>query len=780
MDCSGPGTLRLTLYYAYQSLSLARVRAIVADAGAEVSAQLGRTAWQMKGISHLRRAEMVTSYLRNIDGVIEATVETNGIVCVDFDRRRVDEETILSELASIDVLPLEIRDTHVLRPDQKDARNAWLAQRREIASMLASAVLLCVGVATEWLWPATGGWLPLMCFIGAYMAGGLYTLTEALDNFRLRRFAIDSLVLVAATGAAVLEAWSEGALVLLLFRLCHAVERKAIGWARREINTLAAVRPATAVVRRDGEALLKVPVRELVIGDVVMVSPNERVPADGFVVRGISGLDESLVTGESTPIEKYAALDAAWARRNPESIEAGSRVLAGTVNVAHAIEVEITRLPSESTLARMVESISRVESRPSSIQRMANRLEQILVPTILILASTIVLSLVVADVPLRDSLYRAIAFLVAASPFALAIATRGAVLASIACGVRNGVLIKGGAPLETLGRLDVVAFEKTGTLTRGFPHITDIMPALGVTQRELLNVAVAVESQSGHPLAIAIARDGAALLDEADPAFHANAVENLADQGLSAWIAGEMVLIGKPEIFGCDGIIPLGQDVEDATRMLRSAGRTVVAVRLGSRDLGVIGLLDLPKDDARDALLTLRDAGIARLVVVSGDYSPVVERLARQVGLDDAWGDLKPRSKFAVIQELERAGNVALVSVGAHDERAMAAASVSVIMEGAHSGTALETGDVVMMSGDLNKLPFVVGVARRADAVIRLNLLLSFGLAAALVVATMMGMSMGAAMAFQFGCTVLIGINAVRILPSRLLPMQSVAGSKTL
>ncbi|WP_374153138.1 heavy metal translocating P-type ATPase [Xanthomonas hortorum pv. hederae] len=364
---------------------------------------------------------------------------------------------------------------------------------------------------------------------------------------------------------------------------------------------------------------------------------------------------------------------------------------------------------------------------------------------------------------LGSNIYRAMAVLVAASPCALAIATPSAVLSGIARAARGGVLIKGGAPLEELGSLKAMAFDKTGTLTEGRPRITDVVPLDGVSEDELLTVAVAVESLSDHPLAAAIARDGRERLGGADiPA--ASGLENLIGRGVTAALGDETVWIGKAELFGSDGIAPLGDSAATAIAQLREAGRTTMVVRRGTRDLGAIGLLDTPRAGAREALQRLRELGIRRMIMISGDHQKVADAIAREVGLDEAWGDLMPEDKVESIRKLRERDKVAMVGDGVNDAPAMANATVGIAMGAASSDVALETADVALMADDLRHLPFAVGLSRHTRGVIRQNVFVSLGVVAFLVPATIFGLGIGPAVAIHEGSTLLVVFNALRLL----------------
>ena len=607
--------------------------------------------------------------------------------------------------------------------------------------------------------------LPLILYVSAYVFGGWFTTKEAISNIRQKRFEIDSLMLLAAAGAASIGAWAEGALLLFLFSLGHSLESYAMGRAKKAIEALSKLAPATAIVRR-ANGTLEMPVELLVPGDVVIVRPNDRLPADGFVVVGSSSINQAPVTGESVPVDKQPVPDAELARSKPDAVDAASKVFAGTINGETLIEVEVTRRSTESTLARVIKMVSEAEVRKSPTQRFTDRFQRIFVPLVLLLVVGLLFAGIFLDEPFRDSFYRAMAVLVAASPCALAIATPSAILSGIARAARGGVLIKGGAPLEELGSLNAMAFDKTGTLTEGRPRITDVIPIGGTQIEDLLNVAIAVESMSDHPLAAAIVRDGEEMIGTRRR-FQAKNMSNMIGRGVRAELDGQFVWIGKVEMFGTNGIPALSKAALEAAERLRQSGRTTMVVRRADKDLGAIGLLDTPREGAKEALQKLREMGIDRMVMISGDHNRVAEAVAKQVGLDEAWGDLMPEDKVKAIKNLRLSARVAMVGDGVNDAPAMANSSVGIAMGAAGSDVALETADIALMADDIRQLPFAVGLSRHTRSIIRQNLFVSLGIVAILVPSTIMGLSIGAAVAIHEGSTLLVVFNALRLLAYR-------------
>ena len=773
---------RLCVHYDPNQLSHSRIEAMVRSAGATISERYGHAAWQMGGITHQRRARTISESLAATPGVVDASADASGTVRVEFDREVTSEPKILAALTKLGVKPTTSPAGQATHAGHKHApgethgdesheahnheHGGILGPNSELIFALLCGALLAIGFAIEKLLAGGPPWLPTACYIGAYVFGGFFTLREAIDNLKLRKFEIDTLMLVAAAGAAALGAFAEGALLLFLFSLGHALEHYAMGRAKRAIEALAELAPRTAMVRKEDGSVNEVSVEELAVGAIIIVKPDERVAADGFVVKGNSAINQAPVTGESMPVDKKPVANAAAARANADHVDAESRVFAGTINGSGLVEIEVTRLSSESTLAKVVKMVSEAETQKSPTQRFTDRFEKFFVPAVLALAFLLLFAWVVVDEPFRDSFYRSMAVLVAASPCALAIATPSAVLSGVARAARGGVLVKGGAPLELLGSLKAIAFDKTGTLTKGEPRIQQIITAPGIEKEDLMAVAVAVEALSDHPLAQAIANDGREHLG-GKAAPEASNLKSLTGRGVSAHVGSDEVLIGKAEMFGVDDIAPLSPAMADAIKTLREGGHTTMIVRRAGQDLGAIGLMDTPRDTARATLEKLRALGIERMIMISGDNQRVADAVAKQVGIDEAWGDLMPDDKVEAIKKLRATTKVAMVGDGVNDAPAMATATVGIAMGAAGSDVALETADVALMADDLSHLPFAVGLSRHTRGIIRQNVFVSLGVVAVLVPATILGLGIGPAVAMHEGSTLLVVVNALRLLAYR-------------
>lgn len=705
------------------------------------------------------RASRRQAELARLPGVLECVVSADGTVRLEYDREATDEAALRDAIG---------RGTGEHTAHHEDAagnhdhaHGGVLGPNTELIFVALCGATLAAGWALD-AFTAVAPWIPRSVLVGSYGFGAWFTVREAAANLRAGRFEIDSLMLVAAAGAAALGEWAEGALLLFLFGLGHALESYAMGRARRAIEALGELAPKTATARRDGEAV-EVALEDLRVGDLALVRPNERLPVDGFVVNGESSVDQSPITGESVPVDKTAVADADEAARHPDGLDAKHRVFAGTINGPGALEVQVTRVAADSTLARVVEMVREAQTNQSPTQRLTARIERIFVPIVLVGAVAVMFSWVVIDESFSDSFYRAMALLVAASPCALAIATPSAVLSAVARAARGGVLVKGGAPLEHLGRLTAVAFDKTGTLTEGRPMLVDAVTAPGADETELLRVAVGVEALSDHPLARAVARDGGERLGAAAP-FPASDLRSITGRGVCATVEGVSTYIGKDDLFDEIEGPALPAVLRDEVEVLEMQGRTTMIVRHGDRYLGVLGLMDTPRKAARAVVTRLRELGIQRMLMISGDNQRVAAAVARSVSIDEARGDLMPADKVATIKQLRQTASVAMVGDGVNDAPAMANATVGIAMGAAGSDVALETADIALMADNLEHLPFAVALSRAASRVIRQNLWISLGVVAVLVPSTLAGLSIGAAVLMHEGSTVVVVFNALRLL----------------
>jgi Cd2+/Zn2+-exporting ATPase len=762
-----PSVSKLCIHYDPDLLSLGRIEELARAAGAQISQRYAHHVWRLSQGPNARVARRIARAMRRLPGVFHADVSVAGLASIEFDREQLTPAAVTAALArngapvaepALTIAPLPPAGE---RPEGGEAHvHGALGERVELGFAAVAGIALFSGWA---LHGRGASWISTALYVAAYGFGGFFTVREAWEVLRQRRLEIDTLMVFAAAGAAALGAWAEGALLLFLFSLGHALEHFAMGRARRAIEALGEIAPEQALLKR-GEDTMIVGAETLRLGDRIVVRPNERIAADGVVVLGESSVNEAPITGESIPVDKRPLANAETLAATFGSVTAAHRVFAGTINGAGALEVLVARPAGETTLARVVRLVAEAEAQRSPTQRLTDRFEAIFVPAVLIVVGALMLAWLVIDEPFAASFYRAMAVLVAASPCALAISVPSAVLSGIARAARGGVLIKGGAALENLGAIDAIAFDKTGTLTEGKPQLTDVVPAAGVSETDLLSIAIAIEMRSDHPLAAAVVRDGGKRLGAA-PIQAAVDVNAVAGNGVVGIVDGLRVQIAKPSYFegGADDSTLAGLILE--ARRLEAAGRTAMMVRRGEQYLGLLGLMDTPRDTALEVVGRLRSLGIDRAIMLSGDNQSVADSIAKTLGLDEAKGGLMPEQKVEALQALKRShGKVAMVGDGVNDAPAMANAAVGIAMGAAGSDVALETADVALMADDLTRLPFAVGLGRRASSIVRQNLLISLGAVAVLVPATLFGLRMGAAVLFHEGSTVAVVINALRLL----------------
>ncbi len=625
---------------------------------------------------------------------------------------------------------------------------SWYSRNREIVWSIASGLLLAGAFVGERLLGLPREPWAISLYAAAGLLGGFDMLRHAWEKLRTGRIPmdIDLLMLVAAIGAAMLGEWAEGAFLLFLFSLAHALEEYATDRARRSIAALAELAPTTALILKDGVET-QMPIEQVRPGDVAVVRPAERISVDGTVRSGRSSVNQAPITGESVPVDK----------------EPGAPVYAGTVNGEGALEITVTAAAGDRTLDRVIKLVTQAEGRKAPTQRFTDRFARIFVPIVLASAALMVVLLpLLAGLTWRESFYRGIGVLVAATPCGLALGTPAAVLAGIARAARKGVLIKGGEYLENLGAITALALDKTGTLTEGRPEVTDLAPASGVAEADLLRVAAAVETRSQHPLAQAVVRRAKAANMQLP---EAGELQSVTGRGVRSSVEGRTVEIGSPRLWS-DAGISIPEEITAAAAHLSSAGRSIMIVRHGERFLGVLGLADKPRPGVRAVLDSLRSLGIRRIVMLTGDNKGIGEAIGGEVGVDEVKADLMPEDKVTVIKELvARHGKVAMVGDGVNDAPALAAATVGIAMGGAGTAAALETADAALMGDDLALLPFAIGLSRKAKGIIRQNLVISLGVIAFLLVAMTTGLfGIGPAVVLHEGSTLVVLANALRLL----------------
>ncbi|MCC7117554.1 MAG: cadmium-translocating P-type ATPase [Anaerolineales bacterium] len=689
----------------------------------------------LQGMSCPNCAEVIEQGVKNMDGVAKVKVSYPAEkMWVEFDNQKIERADIERQIENLGYqIPLSEFQTR-------------LAENRGLYVSLFAGACLLIGWLGEWIFgfPA---FLSVGLYLSAYLLGGWDVTRHAWQALKMKLFDTDVLMVVAAIGAAFLGEFAEGALLLFLFSLGHALENRALNRARSAIKALGSLSPKTALVIRNGEEE-EVSVKALLLDDLVIVRPGVRIPVDGVVRKGASGVDQSPVTGESIPVDKSA----------------GDPVFAGTINGEGALEVKVTRLAADSTLARVMKMVEEAQAQKSPTQQTMDKFERIFIPAILIVTALMIVVPPIFGYPFHDSFLRAMTLLVGASPCAVALGTPATILAGVAQAARNGVLIKGGAHLENLGRLKAIAFDKTGTLTHGRPEVTDIELCQPSVKREaeLLSIAAGVESRSAHPLAQAVVRAAQA---RGIVASDVEQVEALTGRGLRAELDGKSIYIGNQKLMEEQEIV-LAKDDLGKAQTLQKNGKTIMWVAFDNSALGLIAVADTLRREAAVTMRALKQTGVEQTIMLTGDNVRTASAIAAQTGLTNFRADLMPEDKLAAIRDLvEKYGEVAMVGDGVNDAPALANATVGIAMGGAGTDVALETADVALMGDDLSKLPFAVGLGRATRKIIVQNLTLALGVIALLIIASLTGIvNMGTAVIFHEGSTLVVVANALRLL----------------
>ena len=578
-----------------------------------------------------------------------------------------------------------------------------------------------------------GGWQLAVC-IAAYLLAGFSVLKEAAENIAHGEiFDENFLMAVASLGAFCIGEYPEAVAVMLLYEIGEWMQDKAVGSSRASIQALVNVRPDHAHLVRQGETLT-VEAETVAVGDVILVRPGERVPLDGVVIEGSSAVDTSALTGEAMPQE--------WC--------VGSTALAGCVNQSGLLKIRVTKPFGQSSVSRIMALVEEAQENKARPERFITRFARVYTPAVCGAA------VLVAVVPPLLGLgtwpafiHKALAFLVISCPCALVISVPLSFFSGIGCASHHGILMKGGSYLDLLAKADIAAFDKTGTLTRGAFTVTALDCAPGISREQLLEAAAYCESQSTHPLAKSILSAYGKPVD----ARRLDTVEEVPGKGIRAILDGRVLLAGKPELLGD---IPVTAPASEAT---------AVHVACDGRYLGCIHLKDTVKPDTGAAIRSLRALGLHNLTMLSGDRQATAESIAREIGLDNAWGQLLPEEKVTHLEELKKLGSVVYVGDGINDAPVLAAADVGVAMGGLGSDAAMEAADVVIMTDEISRLPLAIRIARRTMAVAKENIVFSIAVKVIiLTISLVTDMGLWLAVFADVGVCMLAILNSLRAL----------------
>jgi len=587
--------------------------------------------------------------------------------------------------------------------------------------------------------------LVISLYLAAMLTGGFYTARSAFSSLKSLSMDMNFLMTVAVAGAAAIGEWAEGATVVSFFALGNTLQSYTMEKTRNSIRALMDLSPKEAMVRRNGEEL-SLPAEEIAVNDVMIIKPGERIAMDGIVSAGRTDINQAPITGESMPVVK----------------KPGDQVYAGTINGQGSVEVKVTKLVEDTTLARIISLVEEAQAQKAPSQQFVDVFAKYYTPAVI--AGAVLVAAVpwlAFSQPFQPWFERALILLLIACPCALVISTPVSIVAAIGSAAKRGVLIKGGAYLEETGALKVVAFDKTGTLTEGRPELTDVIATPGNRPERVVEIAAAIESRSQHPLAGAVLRYARAK-NIAVPA--GEDFQSVTGKGAAFKIGGETYYIGNDRLFE-DLNIPLG-DVRNQLPGLQARGRTAMIIGNSREVLGIIAVADRLRESARAAVEGLRRAGIAHVVMLTGDNAGTARAIAAELGIDEYRAGLLPENKLDAVKSLQMEyGKVAMVGDGVNDAPSLAAATVGIAMGGAGADTALETADIALMADDLSKLPYAIHLSQRALRIIKQNIAFALLVKAAFITGTFWGITnLWMAVFADTGASLIVIANGMRLI----------------
>ncbi|RKD15119.1 cadmium-translocating P-type ATPase [Pelobium manganitolerans] len=587
--------------------------------------------------------------------------------------------------------------------------------------------------------------LEIALYILAYIVGGYQKAREGLETLiKEKDLDVDLLMVVAAIGAASIGYWMDGAILIFIFSLSGTLEGYTMEKTNKDIQSIMKLRPEEAVLLENGEER-KIKVEDLKKGNVILVRPGDRIAADGIIIEGYSAVNQASITGEAIPVDKSK----------------GDEVFSGTINGQGALEIEVTKPTEETMLAKIIHLVQEAKNEKPPSQLFVERFEGIYAKVVVVVAILLmVLPPFLINWTWDETIYRAMIFLVVASPCALVSSIMPAILSGISNAARKGVLFKGGIHLENVGGVKVVAFDKTGTLTSGKPKVVDIIPFTNFSEIELLRVTASIETLSEHPLAKAIVQMANEKNISLSKPKELQAVHGL---GVHGTLNGTMYKIGKLDML--EDIAISDEHLQIADR-LEAQGKTIVFVSTDERAIGLLSIEDTIRPQSKKVIDELKAKGI-KVALLTGDTETTGNAIGKQAGIDEVYAELLPEQKVEAIKKLERKyGKVAMIGDGVNDAPALATASVGIAMGSAGTDVAMETADIILMADNIENIPFAISLGRRTSRVIKQNIAFAIAVALTLVTLNFIGgiINLPEGVVGHEGSTVLVILSGLRLL----------------
>ena len=706
------------------------------------------TRFRVEGMDCAACASKVDTAARRIAGVEDVSVSVmNGTMTVRH-AAGVDLQEICTKVGNLGYptapisgaapkAPEAAAGVHMDGDHDHDDDGPWWRTRKARLTLACGGALVAAYLVGRFL-PEVGHWAFLVALLVGLVPIARRAVAGAMGG---SPFSIETLMSIAAIGAVVIGATEEAATVVLLFLVGELLEGVAASRARASINGLADLVPKTALLV-DGDDVREVPAAGLELKQVVLVRPGDRIPADGEIIEGTSAIDEAPVTGESVPKTKGP----------------GDIVFAGTINTDTALRIKVTAKASDNTISRVIALVEEAQESKAPTERFIDRFSKYYTPGVLLVGALVaILPPLVLGQAWGEWIYKGLAILLIGCPCALVISTPAAIAAALSAGARRGLLLKGGAVLEQLRTITLVAMDKTGTLTEGKPKVTDIV-GVGRSESQVLSLAAALETGSSHPLALAILARAKADKAPIPPAFDITAVPG---KGITGSVGGETAFLASPKAASERVSVP--DELRTRIEAFNDEGKTVSVLLANDQIAGIFAIRDEPRPDAKAGLAALREAGIDT-VMLTGDNLRAATAIGATLGMDVRAG-LLPEDKQRIVRELQGQGKVvAKIGDGINDAPALAAADIGIAMGGG-TDVALETADAAILHGRVTDIADMIGLSKATMANIGQNITLALGLKAVFLVTTIIGITgLWPAILADTGATVLVTVNAMRLL----------------
>ncbi len=676
--------------------------------------------------------------MKHLDGVSDAKVNFGA------SKLTVYGETTIKDLEKAGAFE-KLKVTSDSGEPQKLDKEPFLKKNKTV---ILSSIFLGLGFIAQSIY-GEGHLNAILLFIVSMVIGGFSLFKVGVVNLIRLQFDMKTLMTVAVIGAAIIGEWTEGAIVVILFAISEALERYSMDKARQSIRSLMDIAPKEATIRRNGKELV-INVRDIEIGDIMIVKPGQKIAMDGVVISGYSAVNQAAVTGESVPVEKTN----------------GDSVFAGTLNEEGLLEVEVTKHVDDTTIAKIIHLVEEAQGERAPSQAFIDRFAKYYTPIIMIIAALIaIIPPLVFDAHWTTWLYQGLAVLVVGCPCALVISTPVSIVTAIGNAAKNGILVKGGVYLEEAGALKAIAFDKTGTLTKGEPVVTDlIVYKTEQEQQDIVRILTALEYRSGHPLASAIVKkaeqEGISYKDVLVEDF-----SSLTGKGIKGVVEGTTYFVGSPALLTEILVHKIPSTTEDDILRMQDQGKTVMMIGTTQQLLAIVAVADEARETSREVIKELKAAGIHKTIMLTGDNHRTATAIGQQIGVT-VQSELMPEDKLTYVKELRSEyGKVAMVGDGVNDAPALAASTVGIAMGGAGTDTALETADIALMGDDLKKLPYLIRLSHKTMAIIKQNISFSIGIKLLALLLVVPGwLTLWIAILADMGATIIVTLNSLRLL----------------